>query len=101
VFRSLWQELGLDSAIYKLVDHSSIEFNIDAALFAMTLNRLLDPLSELGVSKWAPTVHYPAFEKLELQHYYRSCLLPAVPGAGDQEAGHQAKRGWYQVATNR
>jgi hypothetical protein len=38
----------------------------------MVLNRLLDPFSKLGVSKWAPTIHYPAFGTLELQHYYRS-----------------------------
>lgn len=72
IFRSLWQELGLDSTIDRLVDRSSIEFNIDAALFAMTLNRLLDPFSKLGVSKWAPTVYYPSFDTLELHHYYRS-----------------------------
>ncbi len=77
VFRSLWQELGLDSVIDRLVDRSAIEFNIDAALFAMTLNRLEDPFSKLGVSKWAPTVHYPAFSTLELQHYYRSLDLLA------------------------
>ena len=58
--------------INKLVDRSSIEFNIDAALFAMTLNRLEDPFSKLGVSKWVPTVHYPEFDALELHHYYRS-----------------------------
>jgi hypothetical protein len=72
VFRSLWQELGLDSVIDRLVDRSAIEFNIDAALFAMTLNRLEDPFSKLDVSKWAPTVHCPAFDLLELHHYYRS-----------------------------
>ncbi len=72
IFRSLWQELGLDAVIGKLVRRSDIEFNIDAALFAMTLNRLSDPFSKLGVSKWVPTVHNPAFESLELHHFYRS-----------------------------
>ena len=51
IFRALWQELGLDRVIEKLIRRSDIEFNIDAALFAMTLNRLCDPFSKLGVSK--------------------------------------------------
>jgi transposase len=38
----------------------------------MALNRLTDPCSKLGVSRWADTVYCPSFEGLELQHYYRA-----------------------------
>lgn len=38
----------------------------------MTLNRLSDPFSKLGVSKWVPTVHGPAFASLALHHFYRA-----------------------------
>ena len=72
VFRALWEELGLGGIVSAMRQSTDLLFDVDAALFAMVLNRLCDPFSKLGVSKWADTVYYPPFEQLELQHYYRA-----------------------------
>lgn len=72
VFRALWDKLGVGPVVRGLTGGSEIEFDVDAALFAMTLNRLTDPCSKLGVSRWSDTVYFPPFRGLELQHYYRA-----------------------------
>jgi hypothetical protein len=40
--------------------------------FALTLQRLLEPGSDLRGSKWVQTVHAPGFEALRLPHFYRA-----------------------------
>lgn len=72
VFRALWDRLGVGSIVRDLAGGTGMEFDVDAALFAMTLNRLTDPCSKLGVSRWVDTVYCPWFKGLELQHYYRA-----------------------------
>lgn len=43
------------------------------AVYAMVLNRLIDPQSKVGVAEWAAReVYEPRFENLELHHYYRA-----------------------------
>lgn len=72
VFKALWDRLGIGAIMRDLVGKTEMEFDVDAALFAMTLNRLCDPCSKLGVSRWVDTVYCPSLEGLELQHYYRA-----------------------------
>jgi len=72
VFRALWDRLGVGPVIRDLSGGTGMEFDVDSALFAMALNRLTDPCSKLGVSRWVDTVYCPSFEGLELQHYYRA-----------------------------
>ena len=72
VFSALWDRLGVGPIVRDLAGGTEMEFDVDAALFAMALNRLTDPCSKLGVSRWADTVYCPSFEGLELQHYYRA-----------------------------
>lgn len=38
----------------------------------MVLNRICDPLSKRAVHQWVKHIHHPAFEHLELQHFYRA-----------------------------
>jgi len=72
VFRALWDRLGMGPIVRDLSRGTGVEFDLDAALFAMALNRLTDPCSKLGVSRWVDTVYCPLFRGLELQHLYRA-----------------------------
>ncbi|MBE3582311.1 MAG: IS1634 family transposase [Thermoanaerobacteraceae bacterium] len=72
VFKALWENLGLGPIIRTMHQETELTFDVDAALFAMVLNRLCDPFSKLGVSKWIDTVYHPAFAELELHHFYRA-----------------------------
>ncbi len=38
----------------------------------MVVNRLMDPCSKLRLMAWKETVYRPAFEALQLQHFYRA-----------------------------
>lgn len=71
IFRRLWEELRLPEMLQKCLADTNIQRPVESAIFAMVLNRLMDPDSKLAVSKWVDTVYYPDFEHLELHHYYR------------------------------
>lgn len=72
IFRRLWEKLNLDRILKELLAGGEISIDVEEAVFAMVLNRLCDPASKLGVSRWKETVYRPEFEKLELHHFYRS-----------------------------
>lgn len=72
VFRALWDRLGVGPVVCDLARGREIEFDVDAAVFAMVLNRLTDPCSKLGVSRWMDTVYCPLFQDLELHCLYRA-----------------------------
>ena len=48
-------------------------FDAERAAFAMALQRLCSPGSDLQGSGWVKTVEDEGFETLELQHLYRTC----------------------------
>lgn len=73
VFRRLWEQTGLVSIPNHLVAETKIEFGVTEAVFAMVLNRLMDPQSKIQVAEWAKEeVYEPRFESLQPQHYYRA-----------------------------
>jgi hypothetical protein len=72
ILERLWREAGLDRALRQVVEGRDIRFNFPEAVFAMVLNRLLDPCSKRGLMAWKETVYRPGFEGLELQHLYRA-----------------------------
>jgi transposase len=46
---------------------------VEEAVFAMVLNRLLLPLSKLGLSqRWLDSIYRPEFGSLQLHHFYRA-----------------------------
>jgi len=77
VFGRLWEERGLPPAIDKLSRGRRFEFDVERACFAMALQRLCAPGSDLQGSQWVATVEAPGFEKLALQHFYRTALFLA------------------------
>ena len=72
IFRRLWEELGLRATFAWLLDGTAVQTDFEEAAFAMVLNRLMDPMSKLGVSEWIKTVYRPEWERLELNHFYRA-----------------------------
>ncbi|WP_324668870.1 IS1634 family transposase [Geochorda subterranea] len=73
VFRRLWEELGLARLWGWLWEETQVEFDLPEAVFAMVLNRLLDPPSRKSlVDEWLPTIWEPRFASLKLHHFYRA-----------------------------
>jgi hypothetical protein len=75
VFGRLWQEQRLPEVIGKLAARRRFGFDVERAAFAMALQRLCAPGSDLFGSTWLPTVEAPGLEKLQLQHLYRTARL--------------------------
>lgn len=72
VFRRLWEESGLDEIIRRELKNRGYGFDVEAAVFGIALQRLLEPGSDLKGSKWIKDIYYSSFENLELQHFYRA-----------------------------
>ena len=72
VAERLWKEAKLDRALRRVLEGRQIQFDLSEAVFAMVLNRLMDPASKLALMRWKETVYRPAFEALQLQHFYRA-----------------------------
>ena len=77
VFGSLWEKQGMPDLIRRLAEKRHFEFDVERASFAMALQRLCAPGSDLAGSQWIFTVECPGFERLELQHFYRSTAFLA------------------------
>lgn len=72
LFGRLWEELGLQDLLRELGRRQKFGFDFERMAFALTLQRLLEPGSDLRGSKWIETVHDPGFTKLRLPHFYRA-----------------------------
>lgn len=74
VLELLWKELQLDQVLRKLAADAKTSLPVERALFAMVANRALAPCSKLYCfEQWLrDDVFLQGFEKLELQHLYRS-----------------------------
>ena len=68
----LWQHLGLEKILNKLLADTQAVTGYTEAVFAMVLNRLVEPRSKRGVDKWVNKVYRPQFKELQLHHYYRA-----------------------------
>jgi len=77
VFGRLWDNQGVPAIIEQLSRGRKFEFDVERAAFAMALQRLCAPGSDLQGSQWVATVEAPGFEKLALQHFYRTALFLA------------------------
>jgi hypothetical protein len=72
VFERLWNEQGVPEILGALSEGRRFGFDIERACFALALQRLCDPGSDLQGSRWLRTVACRGFESLELQHLYRT-----------------------------
>ena len=72
IFDRLWQKQHLPELIHRLSDERRFQFDIERACFALALQRLCEPGSDLQGSHWLKTVECKGFKDLELQHLYRT-----------------------------
>lgn len=73
VFERLWQEQGIDTVIERLSRGRKFQFDIKRLVFAMALQRLCSPGSDLQGFHWVQTVEAEGFDCFELQYFYRTC----------------------------
>ncbi len=72
-FGRLWDELGLDRALGWQLEDREFEFDVQAAVKGMVLNRCLNPRSKLATVDWLKRdAHFPEGDGLEAQHLYRA-----------------------------
>lgn len=73
VFERLWEELGLPELLHGLArGRKRLGFDFERAVFAIVLQRILDPGSDRAGSKWIDTVFARGFEDLRLSHFYKT-----------------------------
>ncbi len=72
VFRRLWEHQGLPEILERLARSRRFGFEPERVSFAMALQRLCCPGSDLQGSGWIRTVEASDFETIELQHLYRT-----------------------------
>lgn len=72
VFRRLWERQGFPEILGRLAEGRKFQFDVERTSFALALQRLCAPGSDLAGSSWVKTVEYPGFERIELQHLYRT-----------------------------
>ncbi|MFQ5722509.1 MAG: IS1634 family transposase [Candidatus Aminicenantales bacterium] len=73
VFRKLWEELKMDQILKHHLKSHRYKSDIGEAVFALVLNRILEPYSKKRAELWLEEVYEPRFSSLRLQHFYR-CL---------------------------
>jgi hypothetical protein len=72
VFQRLWEQQGVPEILARLVRDRHFEFDVERASFALALQRLCAPGSDLAGAAWLSTVDCPGFDELALQHLYRT-----------------------------
>src|ERR687892_553752 len=76
VFRRLWEQQGLPEILARHAEGRRFGFDVERVAFALALQRLCAPGSDLQGAAWAETVEAPGFAHLALHHFYRTvpCL---------------------------
>jgi len=72
VFDRLWHDLKLSDIISELAGKRKYQFDMERAVFASVLQRLIEPGSDLSCSRWVDTIYGSGFDELQLQHLYRA-----------------------------
>ena len=72
VFGRLWEQQGLPELLARLTAGRRFGFDVERVAFALALQRLVAPGSDLQGCSWLHTVECPGFEGIELQHMYRT-----------------------------
>jgi len=72
VFGRLWERQGVGAILKALASGRRFEFDVERVSWAMALQRLCAPGSDLQGSQWIHTVESPGWGRLELQHFYRT-----------------------------
>lgn len=72
VFQRLWEQQGLPEIIAELAATRRYEFDVERTSFALALQRLCQPGSDLQGSSWVRTVEARGLDAIQLQYLYRT-----------------------------
>lgn len=72
VFGRLWERQGLPEILGRLATGRRFGFDPERVAFALALQRLCAPGSDLQGAAWAATVEAPGFDDLALHQFYRT-----------------------------
>lgn len=72
IFERLWREQGMPELIGRLARSRHFEFDLERVVFALALQRLCAPGSDLAGAGWLNTVECPGFDRISLHHMYRT-----------------------------
>lgn len=72
VFGRLWEKQQMGAVIERLAADRRFEFDVERVVFALALQRLCAPGSDLQGAAWVRTVECPGLDRLSLQHFYRA-----------------------------
>jgi hypothetical protein len=85
----LWRQLGVDTALGKVLGGRKFTTAVERVIFAMVANRALDPMSKLATAEWAThDVALPGLDAMDDDQAYRAMdlLVEADAQAQVQEA---------------
>lgn len=72
ILRRLWKTIGLDEIFKKYLAAHKYKTNLAECIFSLVACRLISPGSEYHTEKWVKDVYEPAWDNLQLQHFYRA-----------------------------
>jgi hypothetical protein len=72
VFGRLWEQQGVPELLRRLARDRQFGFDIERVSFALALQRLCEPGSDLQGSQWIPTVECAGFDGIALHQMYRT-----------------------------
>ncbi|MBI1979295.1 MAG: IS1634 family transposase [Elusimicrobia bacterium] len=72
VLKAVWKRLDISRILLEETEASRQEYAFHEAIQAMVINRLVHPSSKLETWRWKTRVWEPAWEALNLQHFYRA-----------------------------
>ena len=77
VFGRLWERQGVGAILKDLACGRRFEFDVERVSWALALQRLCAPGSDLQGAQWIHTVECPRLAGLALQHFYRTTAFLA------------------------
>ena len=78
----LWRQLGVDTALAKVLGGRRFTTDIERVLFALVANRAIDPASKLAAAEWASNdVAITGLESMDEDQAYRAMDLLVAAGA--------------------
>ena len=86
---ALWRQLGVDTALRKVLGPRKFSTDVERVLFALVANRAIDPISKFAAAEWVThDVAIPGLETMDEDQAYRAMdlLVEADAQAGVQEA---------------
>jgi transposase len=86
---ALWRQLGVDTALRKVLGVRRFSTDVERVLFALVANRAVDPISKLAAAEWVThDVAIPGLDTMDEDQAYRAMdlLVEADAQAEVQEA---------------